>query len=324
LIEGGEVRVSATAGMALFPGDGADAEALFRNAEAALKKAKSSGDRYMFYTTEMNAQAGRQLALETRLRASVANETFQIEYQPKIDLLTGHVSGVEALMRWTDVENGPVPPSQFIPILERTGLIVPAGRWIIRQALLDSRQWHAQGLHAQHVAVNVSAIQLRRPDFVEMVAAAVQESGVEFSHLELEVTESLIMDDIADNIRKLRALREMGVSIAVDDFGTGYSSLGYLTKLPITSLKIDRSFIVTMVDNADSMTIVSTIISLAHSLNLKVVAEGVDSEEQRKFLRLLKCDEIQGYLISKPVPPSVLSGLLARKGNGRGPVEVLG
>lgn len=214
-------------------------------------------------------------------------------------------------MRWNDPKTGLVPPVQFIPLLEETGMILEAGRWAIQQALADHQHWAAQGFRPPRVAVNVSSIQLRKADFVDMVRDVVRQSGVDPSALEIELTESLIMEDIEANIEKLRALREMGVSISIDDFGTGYSSLRYLAKLPIHSLKIDRSFIITMAENPDSTAIVSTIISLAHSLSLKVIAEGVDSEEQRKFLNLLKCDEIQGYLISKPIPAAGLGALLA-------------
>ena len=239
-----------------------------------------------------------------------------LHYQPKIDLAKGTISGIEALIRWNDPETGLVPPMQFISLLEETGMILEAGRWAIRKALEDYREWHKQGLQPPRIAVNVSPIQLRQKDFVDVVRNAIKGSMAGSHGLDLEITESLIMEDIEGNIEKLRAIRDMGVNIAIDDFGTGYSSLAYLAKLPLQSLKIDRSFIITMLNEPDSMTLVSTMISLAHSIRLKVVAEGVDSEEQSKLLKLLRCDEIQGYLVSKPLPANDLAAMLReRKGS---------
>jgi EAL domain-containing protein (putative c-di-GMP-specific phosphodiesterase class I) len=212
------------------------------------------------------------------------------------------VIGLEALIRWNDPETGLVPPMRFIPLLEETGMILDAGRWAILKALEDHRNWRARGLNPPRIAVNVSPIQLRQKNFVNVVRDAIGESAAGSHGLDLEITESVIMEDIEGSIEKLRSVRDMGVTIAIDDFGTGYSSLGYLAKLPVNALKIDRSFIITMAKSADSMTIVSTIISMAHSLNLKVIAEGVESEDQRSLLKLLKCDEMQGYLFSRPLP----------------------
>jgi diguanylate cyclase (GGDEF)-like protein/PAS domain S-box-containing protein len=311
-VNGTELRVVAKAGIAVFPADGDDADVLFRNAEAALKKAKASGERYLFYQPAMNAAVAETLQLENKMRRALDREEFVLHYQPKVDLATGKIAGLEALIRWNDPETGLVPPLKFIPLLEETGMILEAGRWAIRQALADHRLWCGQGMRPPRIAVNVSPIQLRRQDFVDIVRDAIREAGGEPHGLDLEITESVIMDDIAGNIAKLSALREMGVGIAIDDFGTGYSSLGYLAKLPVNMLKIDRSFIITMTDSPESMTIVSTIISLAHSLDLKVVAEGVDAEEQRKYLRLLKCDEMQGYIFSKPLPREQVELLIGR------------
>ena len=313
-----ELRLAAKAGIALFPGDGADANTLFRNAEAALKNAKISGERYLFYATEMNARAAQVLSLEMRLRKAVEAQQFVLHYQPKVEFSTGRIVGLEALIRWNDPETGLVPPVQFIPLLEETGLILDAGRWAIRKALADHAEWGSiLGLQPPRIAVNVSPIQLRQKDFVEIVRNAIGESKTAPHGLDLEITESLLMHDIGGNIAKLKSLREMDVNVAIDDFGTGYSSLGYLAKLPVNALKIDRSFIITMTDEPDSMTIVSTIISLAHSLNMKVVAEGVETEEQSKYLKLLKCDEMQGYLFSKPLPSAQLIDLLRERARGR-------
>ena len=312
-VEGKELRIATTAGVAVFPADGEDADTLFRNAEAALQKAKESGERYLFYRPEMNSRVAETLLLENKLRQAIKGNQFVLHYQPKVDGRSGRVSGLEALIRWQDPETGLIPPVEFIPILEETGMILEVGQWAIRKALEDSRRWRMKDGSPPRIAVNVSPIQLRQRNFVEAVRRSVEEAGAGGCPLDLEITEGLIMRDIEENIPKLSAIREMGLQIAIDDFGTGYSSLAYLAKLPVTALKIDRSFIITMASNPQSMTIVSTIISLAHSLDLKVIAEGVDAEEQARSLRRLGCDEMQGYLFSRPVPPDKVEDLL--KGN---------
>jgi EAL domain-containing protein (putative c-di-GMP-specific phosphodiesterase class I) len=304
-----DLRVSAKFGIAVFPGDGTDADTLLKNAEAALKRAKATGERYLFYTQQMTERVAGKLSLENKLRHALENEEFVLHYQPKVDLETRRIVGVEALMRWQSPDLGLVPPLRFIPLLEETGMILDVGAWALRRAALDHQQWLGQNLVAPRIAVNVSAIQLRHRDFVAVVKEALRE-GVDPPAVDIEITESVIMGDLAATVDKLRAVRDMGLDIAIDDFGTGYSSLGYLSKLPVHSLKIDRSFIITMGDDPDTMTLVSTIISLAHSLRLKVCAEGVETEEQAKFLRLLRCDEMQGYLISRPVPEGDLRALL--------------
>ena len=311
-IEDNELLISMTAGIAVFPADGENAETLFKNAEAALKKAKASGDRYLFYQPSMNAKVAETLLLDNKLRKAMDNEEFVLYYQPKLNILSGEISGLEALIRWNDPDNGIIAPGEFIPLLEETGLILEVGAWAIRRALADHRQWLIQGLQPPHIAVNVSAIQLRQADFVETVRDAIREMNSPTHGLDLEITESLIMKDIEGTIRKLESLREMNVNIAIDDFGTGYSSLSYLARLPVQLLKIDRSFINTMMENTDSMTIVSTIISLAHSLKLKVIAEGVETKEQSEFLKLMKCDEVQGLLFSEPVPFDAITELLSK------------
>jgi diguanylate cyclase (GGDEF)-like protein len=307
-----ELRIAAKLGIAMFPGDGADAETLFRNAEAALKKAKASGDRLLFYTQAMNERVAEKLALETKLRQALEKDEFVLHYQPKVDAETRRIVGVEALIRWQSPELGLVPPMKFIPLMEETGLILPVGTWALKRASLDHRRWVNQGMKAPRVAVNVSPIQLRQRDFVGIVEQAIME-GVSPTGVDLEITESLIMEDIQGNIEKLKAAGGLGMRIAIDDFGTGYSSLGYLAKLPVQTLKIDRSFIITMLNDPGAMTLVQTMISLAHSLRLQVVAEGVDAEDQAKTLRLLRCDEMQGYLFSKPVPFDEMTALLRRE-----------
>jgi diguanylate cyclase (GGDEF)-like protein len=312
-VGGTELRVTVRAGLATFPADGNDIESLYRNAEAALREAKKTGSRYRFYAPKMNAMVAARLTLENKLRKAVENQEFVLHYQPKISLSTGHVCGLEALMRWADPETGMVPPGMFISLLEETGMILEVGKWAVMQALTDFERWRAAGVDPVSIAVNVSAIQLAQSDFVASVQAAIAEANGNAANLELEITESLVMENIDQNIPKLKAIRELGATIAIDDFGTGYSSLSYIAKLPISSLKIDRSFIVSMADAPDSMAIVQTIISLAHSLGLKVVAEGVETEEQEKLLRLLRCEEVQGFRFSRPVPADKILDLLQRK-----------
>jgi EAL domain-containing protein (putative c-di-GMP-specific phosphodiesterase class I) len=307
-VNGTELRVSAKAGVALFPNDGADADALFGNAEAALKKAKATGERYLFHTQQMTERIGEKLALENKLRQALEKEEFVLHYQPKVDTETRRILGVEALIRWQSDELGLVPPMQFIPLLEETGLILEVGAWALNRAVLDHRKWVDLGVAAPRIAVNVSPIQLRQREFVESVG-----TGPGSPMIDLEITESLIMEDIRASTEKLEALRILGVNIAIDDFGTGYSSLAYLAKLPVQELKIDRSFIITMLKEPAVMTLVSTVISMAHSMRLKVVAEGVDSEEQARELKRLGCDQMQGYLFSKPVDFDAITVLLGKR-----------
>ena len=304
-----ELRVSAKVGIAIYPDDGADAETLFKNAEAALNKAKETNEPYVFHTQSLTARVAEKLVLENQLRAAVEKEEFVLHYQPKVETLGGRLAGVEALIRWANPDRGLVPPLEFIPLLEETGLMLPVGEWALRQAVRDYGYWVARGLPAPRVAVNVSGIQLRRPGFVQIVEEAIAQ-GPQPHGLDLEITESILMEEIAATIEKLKALRALGVSVAIDDFGTGYSSLGYLAKLPVQSLKIDRSFIITMLKEPDVMTLVTTVISLARSLRLSVCAEGVDSEEQAETLRRAHCDQMQGFLVSRPVPRDAITAML--------------
>ena len=306
-----DLRISAKAGIAIYPDDGSDADALLRNAEAALKKAKASGERYLFYAQQMTERIAERLELEGKLRRALEREEFVLHYQPKFDVETKRIDGVEALIRWQSPDLGLVPPMQFIPLLEETGLIFEAGAWALRQAAFDYRRWQKLGLAAPRVAVNVSSVQLRRRDFVESVRSVLGE-GAGSAAIDVEITESLIMEDIQANTEKLEALRLLGVNIAIDDFGTGYSSLAYLAKLPVQQLKIDRSFIITMLKEPAVMTLVTTVVSMAHSLGLKVVAEGVDAEDQAKELKRLGCDQMQGYLYSKPVDFDAITVLLGK------------
>jgi diguanylate cyclase (GGDEF)-like protein/PAS domain S-box-containing protein len=308
--EQADIALSGRAGIALFPNDAPDADALLLRAEAALKKAKSSGERYFFYEQRMGERVSEHMALESQLRRALGKNEFVLHYQPKVEVDTRNVVGVEALIRWQHPELGLVPPTRFIPILEETGLILDVGSWVLKRASLDRKDWLERGLEAPRVAVNVSLMQLRQRNFVHLVEDAIVH-GATPAGIDLELTESLLMDDIEANIAKLKALRALGLEIAIDDFGTGYSSLAYLAKLPVQALKIDRSFINGLHKDPDAMTLASTMISLAHSLRLQVVAEGVETEEQAHLLRLLRCDQMQGWLVSKAVPAAALVELLS-------------
>jgi PAS domain S-box-containing protein/diguanylate cyclase (GGDEF)-like protein len=298
-------RVAAKTGVALFPDDGADADTLLKNAEAALKKAKMGGDRYLFYAQKMTETALDRLNLENQLREAFDKEEFVLHYQPKVNLATGKLTGAEALIRWNDPRTGLVPPGRFISVMEETGLIHEVGRWALRKAIEDYLRWHNAGLAAVRISVNVSQLQLRNRGFIAEIDEAISIDAQAAGGLELEITESVIMDDVKHIISHLQSIRAMGVGIAIDDFGTGFSSLSYLSKLPVDTLKIDRSFVVDMTDAPKGLALVSSIINLAHSLQLKVVAEGVETEEQSRLLRLLSCDEMQGYFFSKPVPREI-------------------
>jgi diguanylate cyclase (GGDEF)-like protein/PAS domain S-box-containing protein len=317
-----ELRVPARAGIAMYPTDGETAEAMLRCAESALKRAKDQGERYLFFEPKMTERIAERLSLENELRHAVEKQEFVLYYQPKVDLEKRAIVGVEALIRWQSPARGLVPPIQFIQLLEESGLILQVGAWALRRAALDHRRWTEQTVNAPRVAVNVSAIQLRQKDFVDVVEESIS-SGLTPPGIDLEVTESLVIEDIAGSVEKLRALRALGMGIALDDFGTGYSSLAYLAKLPIEALKIDRSFIILMLKNPDTMTLVKTIISMAHSLHLKVIAEGVETEEQAGMLLELRCDQMQGYLFSKPVPFEAMTALLKQVGSEAGRVTAL-
>jgi EAL domain-containing protein (putative c-di-GMP-specific phosphodiesterase class I) len=248
-----------------------------------------------------NAVEGK-LSLETQLREALEKDQFVLYYQPKVNLATGLLTGAEALLRWKDPRTGLIPPSRFIPSLEETGLIYEVGRWALGTAMKDYARWRAAGLLIGRIAVNVSPIQLRDPDFIAELERTVGIDARAAAGLELEITEGVIMEDVGHTIASLRAIRAMGLTVAIDDFGTGFSSLSYLAKLPVDTLKIDRSFIVEMTQSPEGLALVSTIINLAHGLKLKVVAEGVETEEQSRLLRLLGCDEMQGFFFSRPIP----------------------
>jgi PAS domain S-box-containing protein len=297
-----EMFVTASIGLALYPLDGEDADSLLKNAGAAMHFAKEQGrDNYQFYSRAMNATALEKLSMESQLRKALERGEFLLNYQPKVRLDTGELIGMEALLRWKHPERGVVSPEEFIPVLEETGLIMPAGEWVIRRACQDLKAWQAAGLAVGPVSVNLSARQFRQADLHERIKRIVGSAGVEPGLIELEITESQLMQDPDQAIRVMHALCDAGMRIAIDDFGTGYSSLAYLTRFPVGSLKIDRSFVKDMLSDTGDGTIVRTIIEMAHSLGFTVIAEGVETEEQAAFLRLLRCEQAQGYLFARPM-----------------------
>jgi diguanylate cyclase (GGDEF)-like protein len=308
-VEGSQLRVALRAGVALFPNDAQTTEALWANAEAAMKRARQTGQRTVFYAPDMNDRMAEMLAMENRLRLAIESGKLTLHYQPKIDVRTNELAGLEALIRWNDPELGVVPPSRFVALMEETGMILAAGRWALGQAVEDIRRWQALGLTVPRTAVNVSALQLKQTDFVDSVLQAIAGFGG-VPLLDLEITESVLVDDIDESTRKLQILRRAGVEVSVDDFGTGYSSLNYLARLPVDTLKIDRSFVSSMQEAGYPRNIVAMIVSLAHTLGLKVIAEGVEENGQMQLLRELGCDQIQGYLFSRPLPADKIEPLL--------------
>lgn len=312
IVEDVELRIAFKVGIAFFPEDGGDAVALFHNAEAALHRAKGTADTYVFHSPEMHARVVQRLYFESHLRKAVEEKQFLLHYQPKVDLKTRRITGLEALIRWRNPEHGLVSPLDFIPALEQTGLIVDVGRWVIEQVVADMRRWRAQGLDVPRVAVNVSPVQVRQKDFVATVLAALGEDDRRNAGVDLEIAESLIMEDLQSSIEKLRQLRAVGMRIFMDDIGTGYSSLRQIARLPLDLLKIDRTFIALMGKKTESMAVVSTIINLAQALKIGVVAEGVETEHQAAILASLGCDEAQGYLFGPPVPYDGVAALLPR------------
>ncbi|HEX4987082.1 MAG TPA: EAL domain-containing protein [Burkholderiales bacterium] len=307
-----ELRVAARCGVAIFPDDGTDPESLIRNAEAALARAKQEGEATVYYTPRLNADVAQRLSLENKLREALEHRRFVLHYQPKVSLATGAIEGVEALLRWNDPDSGLVPPSQFIPILEETGMILDVGKWALSEAASVFSRWRSMGIGAARIAVNVSQIQLRQRDFVDYVRDLLHGHGPE-AGIDIEITESMVMQDIGRSTQILTALRSAGTRIAMDDFGTGYSSLSYLARLPIDALKIDRSFVKTITERQDDVEIASAIISMAKSLNLTTIAEGVETREQYDLLRELGCQQVQGYFVSRPLPEQDIVRMLDRR-----------
>jgi diguanylate cyclase (GGDEF)-like protein len=311
-LTGHELFATASVGVSLFPLDGEDSQTLLKNAGAALYKAKKSGGaNYQFYTADMHELAASRLALETNLRRAIQNEEFLVHYQPRVVVDSLAITGVEALVRWQHPQLGLVAPSEFIPLAEDTGLIVPIGEWVMRTACLQGRSWREQGFAPIQIAVNICGRQFHDQDLSQTVIEILEETGFPSQNLELELTESSVMQnaDFASSV--LTRLKSMGIKISIDDFGTGFSSLASLKRLPIDNLKIDRTFVRDATTDTDDGALVMAIITLAHNLRLKVIAEGVETEEQLRFLQLLRCDEVQGYLFSRPLPAEALASKLS-------------
>jgi diguanylate cyclase (GGDEF)-like protein/PAS domain S-box-containing protein len=315
LLGGREVVTTTSIGIALAPEDGTVVNALLRNADAALRHAKGRGkNTFQFYTAAMNADAERRLDLENKLRKALDNRELHLHYQPQVDIRSGRIVGVEALLRWQQAELGAVSPADFVPLAEETGLIVPIGEWVLSAACAQGTRWRDAGLPEVQVAVNLSARQFWQDDLAPTVARVLVETGLAPRLLELELTESTFMQDAEAAIATLRDLKDMGVAVAVDDFGTGYSSLGYLRRFPIDALKIDRSFIHDVTTSPDSAAITRTVIAMGRGLKLRVVAEGVETAEQFAFLAAEGCHHAQGYLLSRPVTADALADLLSADG----------
>ncbi|MEP7075663.1 MAG: EAL domain-containing protein, partial [Acidobacteriota bacterium] len=292
------------------PADGSDAATLLKNASAALSHArKLGGGNYQFYSSQINMIALKRVELEGNLRHALERKELEVFYQPKVDFSSGRIVGMESLLRWERSDLGSVPPMHFISVAEEIGAIIPISEWVLEASCCHAKEWRDHGFDLQ-VAVNLSPLQFHQPDLVKRILDVLKRTGLNPNFLNLEVTEGSIFDNADSAIGALRELRDAGVSISIDDFGTGYSSLGYLKDLPIDVLKIDKSFVKDVTENPDDAALVMAIMTLAHNLNLKVVAEGVETEEQLRFLRLLKCDEWQGYLCSKALPAPLFGSLL--------------
>jgi diguanylate cyclase (GGDEF)-like protein/PAS domain S-box-containing protein len=302
IVQGHLLSISCSLGISVFPDNGREPETLLKNADAAMYCAKEQGrNNFQFFTQEMNVQAVERMTLENSLRVALERNELFLVYQPQMDIATGQITGAEALLRWQHPVLGLVPPDKFIPIAENSGLIIPIGEWVLKTACVQARQWQDEGLPAIPVAVNVSAIQLRHNRFLQVVEKVLDEAGLRSQYLELELTEGLLFSNADLTLSLLQELSEMGLKLSIDDFGTGYSSLSYLRHFPVCKLKIDRSFVQAMTVNSDDAAITSTIINMGKSLNLTVIAEGVENEEQMSFLRDHGCDEIQGYYFSRPL-----------------------
>jgi diguanylate cyclase (GGDEF)-like protein/PAS domain S-box-containing protein len=302
VVQGHSLSVSCSIGVSIFPEHGTDCETLIKNADAAMYGAKDSGrNSFRFFAEDMNAQAIERLSLENSLRLALAKQEFFLMYQPQVDVITGTVTGLEALLRWQHPTLGLVPPDKFIRIAENSGLIIPIGEWVLRTACRQAKKWQDDGLPAVSVAVNVSAVQFRQQGFCELIKSVLNETGLGAQYLELELTESLLLANADVTLSVLRELKSMGLTLAIDDFGTGYSNFTSLRQFGVSKLKIDRSFIRDVATNPDDSAITAAIISMAKSLRLKVIAEGVETEAQMSFLQTHQCDEIQGYYFSKPL-----------------------
>jgi len=306
------VKITASVGASLYGKDGGDAQALLINADAAMFRAKQFGGNHLeFYRAEINAEMPKQLELETDLHAAIENNQLQVYYQPLVDLRTGQISGMEALLRWPHPVHGFISPMNFIPLAEETGLIIPIGEWVMREACMQTKKWHEMGFNSLRVAVNLAEKQLRQESLVKTIEKILEQTGLDSKFLELELTETAILDETV--VYLLKEFKRMDLSLAVDDFGTGYSGLSYLKRFAIDKLKIDQSFIRDIPGNNDSITIVSAIIAMAKELNVNTLAEGVETIEQLQFLKTKGCDYIQGYYFSKPLDVKMFTELLQER-----------
>ena len=310
-LRGHKVQLGCSIGVATYPLDGRDGSTLLKNADTAMYRAKELGkSNFHFYTADLNAKLKERMALQNGLLQAMARDEFFLEYQPQVDLATGQLIGVETLIRWRNPELGIVPPNKFISLAEDSGIIVALGLWVLRTACLQQVAWQAQGCAAIKMSVNVSPRQFKEPRFSESVAAVLLETGIQPELLELEITESLIMEDVGRAVATMHQIRDLGVQLSIDDFGTGYSSLSSLKDFPVSRLKIDRSFVSMLPGNANDCTLAKAVIALGHQLNLKVVAEGVETQHQQDFLRDCRCDEMQGFHFSRPVSAQAVQTML--------------
>lgn len=321
MVDNHEIFVTGSIGISIYPTDSDDADDLIKNADIAMFKAKEHGkNSYAYYKKSMNEKSLKRLGMENKLRRALEREEFLLYFQPQLDIISGEISGMEALIRWEDPDLGLISPAEFIPLAEETGLIMPIGDWVLHSACSHNVLWQKAGIKPISISVNISSQQFKKMDLARTIVSALECSGLSPEHLILEITESLMMQNITDTTDKMHELRERGIRFEVDDFGTGYSSLSYLKRFPLHSLKIDRSFVKDISDNADDRSIVNAIIAMAHSLNLNVVAEGIETEGQLSFLAARGCNSIQGYLLSRPIPaqsvPALLNNETYTKHNG--------
>ena len=314
VIKGEEIFITFSIGISIYPTDGETFDELLKDSLSAMQFAKASGGAsYQFFASDMNAKALNRLSLEKRMRAALANQEFVLYYQPKMDAASGRVKGAEALIRWQDPVYGFVSPGEFIPVAEETGLIVDIGTWVMREACRQTKRWQDLGYEPVRMSVNVSVHQFKAHDLLDKVKAALTDSGLESKWLELEITESMLMNDVEAAIARMQAVRDLGCGLSIDDFGTGYSSLSYLGRFPITTLKIDRAFVKDVQENQNTKEIARAIIGLSRGLNLEVVAEGAELLEHVEFLKDNGCDIIQGYYFSKPLDAAAFEAKLTRR-----------
>ncbi len=316
LIQGHEIITTASIGVSVYPEDGRDVETLLKNAGIARYQAKQMGSNtYSFYTPEMNTKIAEQRTIEFHLRKAIEKREFVVCYQPKVDVTTRKIVAAEALLQWNNPELGKVSPAQFIPLAEQTGLIINIGNWILKEACQQTHRWNQDGFSDFSIAINLSAYQFKTGDIAEQIAKVIWETGLDSNLLELELTESLVMENVEKSLLMLRVLKTMGVQVSIDDFGTGYSSLSQLRKFPVDSLKIDQSFVRNINHKnkeMDDKAVITTIITMAKQLGLKVIAEGVETEPQFEFLKSQGCDLIQGYLFSRPIPEEEFTKMLTK------------